>query len=297
MPEMPEVEGLRSYLATHLVGRTVVRAELAAFSALKTFETPLSALLGLEIDEVVRRGKFIGIGAGGLWLAFHLARAGWLRWYDTPPPLPARPGKGPIALRLVVDGEAAHPNGGDEPVGFDLTEAGTQKHLAIYVVDDLQAIPGIARLGTDPLGDGFTGDDFAAVLAERPRTQIKGLLREQGTFAGIGNAYSDEILQAARLSPFKLAGSLSDAEVTALFDATRADLTAAVQRAVGLKPSELKDGKRAHMRVHGRKGEQCATCGSVIAEVSFADSFLNYCPGCQTGGKLLADRRMSKLLK
>ncbi len=297
MPEMPEVEGLRSFLATHLVGRTVVRAELAAFSALKTHLTPLSALLGLEIDEVVRRGKFIGIGAGGLWLAFHLARAGWLRWYDQPPATPARPGKGPIALRLVAEGEAAHPNGGDEPVGFDLTEAGTQKHLAIYVVDDLADIPGIVRLGPDPLGDDFSRDDFAGVLAEHPRTQIKGLLREQGVFAGIGNAYSDEILQAARLSPFKLAGSLSDAEITALFDATRSDLTAAVQRAVGRKPSELKDGKRVHLRVHGKKGELCPTCGTIIAEISFADSFLNYCPGCQTGGKLLADRRMSRLLK
>ena len=291
MPEMPEVEALRSFLAERLTGATVVRAELAAFSALKTFATPLSALLGLEIDRVERRGKFLCLDAGGTWLAFHLARAGWLRWYDNPPATPARPGKGPLAFRLVAETDAAG------AVGFDLTEAGTQKHLALYVTDNLGDVPGIARLGPDPLADDFTPDAFAAILAEHGRTQLKGLLKEQGVFAGIGNAYSDEILQAARLSPFKLAGSPTDAEVGALYTAVRGELTDAIARAVGRPPAELKDGKRTHLRVHGKKGEPCATCGTPIAEVSFADSFLNYCPGCQTGGKLLADRRLSKLLK
>ena len=291
MPEMPEVEALRSFLAERLTGATVVRAELAAFSALKTFATPLSALLGLEIDRVERRGKFLCLDAGGTWLAFHLARAGWLRWYDNPPATPARPGKGPLAFRLVAETDAAG------AVGFDLTEAGTQKHLALYVTDDLGDVPGIARLGPDPLADDFTPDAFAAILAEHGRTQLKGLLKEQGVFAGIGNAYSDEILQAARLSPFKLAGSLTDAEVGALYTAVRGELTDAIARAVGRPPAELKDGKRTHLRVHGKKGQPCPVCGTTIAEVSFADSSLQYCPTCQTGGKPLADRRMSKLLK
>lgn len=299
MPEMPEVEGLRSFLSPHLVGRTVVRAELAAFSALKTFATPLSALLGAEVDRVERRGKFICLDIDGLWLAFHLARAGWLRWYDHAPDAPARPGKGPLAFRLVADGPPAdasiEPAPG--PVGFDLTEAGTQKHLALYVVHDLAEVPGIARLGPDPLGADFTPDAFAAVLASHGRTQIKGLLKDQSVFAGIGNAYSDEILQAARLSPFKLAGSLDGEEVATLFEATRQTLTDAIGRAVGLPPAQLKDNKRSHLGIHGQKGQPCPTCGTAVAEVSFADTFLNYCPTCQTGGKLLADRRMSKLLK
>ena len=290
MPEMPEVEALRAFLAENLVGRTVVRADLAAISALKTFAIPLSALHGMEVTGVERRGKFIALDVDGTWLAFHLARAGWLTWHDPVPATPVRPGKGPLALRVAFEGEEA-------PVGFSLTEAGTQKHLAVHVTNDLEEIPGIDRLGPDPLAETFTRDDFAAVLATHGRTQVKGLLKDQSVLAGIGNAYSDEILQAARLSPFKLAGSLTDDEVTALFEAVRTELTTAIERAVGEKPANLKDGKRTTMRVHGKKGEPCPTCGTPIAEVSFADSFLNYCPGCQTGGKLLADRRMSKLLK
>jgi len=291
MPEMPEVEGLRTFLEARLVGRTVVRTELLTFSALKTFALPLSALEGLEVDAVVRRGKFLAIGADGVWLAFHLARAGWLTWLDPAPTAPAKPGRGPLALRVVLTGDD------DSEVGFNLTEAGTQKKLALYVVADLTEVPGIAALGPDPLASDFTLAAFAAILADHGRTQLKGLLREQRTFAGIGNAYSDEILQAARLSPFRLAGSLDDAEVGRLHAAVRDELTGAIERARGLTPSELKDDKRSHLRVHGKKGEPCATCGTPIAEVSFADSFLNYCPGCQTGGKLLADRRLSRLLK
>lgn len=324
---MPEVEGLRRFLAGELVGATVARAELAAFSALKTFAMPLSSLLGQEVERVERRGKFIGIGVDGAWLAFHLARAGWLRWYETVPVAPARPGKGPIALRMGFDpstssrqapsalrqaqgrpspGDAT--NGLDEgaplaepveasPIGFDLTEAGTQKKLAIYVVPRLEDVPGIATLGADPLASDFTVDDFGEVLGEHGRTQLKGVLRDQRIFAGIGNAYSDEILQGAGLSPFKLAGTLASEDVDRLYSAMRDELAGAIERASGLPPKELKDDKRNSMRVHGKKGQPCPTCGTTVAEVSFADSFLNYCPTCQTGGKILADRRMSKLLK
>ena len=301
MPEMPEVEALRSFLAQNLVGRTVVRADLAAIAALKTFAIPLSALHGMEVTGVERHGKFISMDVDGTWLVFHLARAGWLTWHDPVPATPVRPGKGPLALRVSFEAEPAAsgggPGAGERTVGFSLTEAGTQKHLAVYVVADLDEVPGIARLGPDPLAEGFTRDDFAGILTAHARTQLKGLLKDQSVLAGIGNAYSDEILQAARLSPFKLAGTLSDAEVTTLFEAVRADLGAAIERAVGEKPANLKDGKRTTLRVHGKKGEPCPTCGTPVAEVSFADSFLNYCPGCQTGGKLLADRRLSKLLK
>jgi len=292
MPELPEVEGLRRFLSDALVGATVARAELAAFSALKTFALPLSSLLGQEVERVERRGKFLCVGVDGAWLAFHLARAGWLRWYDAVPAGVAKPGRGPIALRMAF----AKPDAAGA-VGFDLTEAGTQKKLAIYVVGALEEVPGIATLGADPLASDFSFEAFAALLGAHGRTQLKGVLRDQRVFAGIGNAYSDEILQAARLSPFKLAGTLSSEETERLYGAVRDELASAIERASGKPPSELKDDKRNSMRVHGKKGQPCPTCGTPVAEVSFADSFLDYCPGCQTGGKVLADRRLSKLLK
>jgi len=292
MPELPEVEGLRRFLGDALVGATVARAELAAFSALKTFALPLSSLLGQEVERVERRGKFLCVGVDGAWLAFHLARAGWLRWYDAVPAGVAKPGRGPIALRMAF----AKPDAAGA-VGFDLTEAGTQKKLAIYVVGALEEVPGIATLGADPLASDFTLDAFAALIEGHGRTQLKGVLRDQRIFAGIGNAYPDEILPAARLSPFKLGGTLSSDETERLYAAVREELASAIERASGKPPSELKDDKRNSMRVHGKKGQACPVCGTPVAEVSFADSFLDYCPGCQTGGKVLADRRLSKLLK
>jgi formamidopyrimidine-DNA glycosylase len=287
MPELPEVEALRGFLAGACVGKVVARTELVAFACLKTVTFPLSALHGLEVADVQRRGKFIGIDVGGLWLAFHLARAGWLTWRTTVPATPSRPGRGPLALRVAFD----------DDTGFDLTEAGTQKRLAVYVVGQLQDVPGIATLGPDPLGPGFTRDVLADLLARAGRSQLKGVLRDQRVIAGIGNAYSDEILHAARLSPFKPASGLSADELARLHDAITGGLAEAVQRAAGLAARELKGDKKLNLAVHGRTGQPCGVCGTTIAEVSFADSSLQYCPGCQTGGKLLADRRLSRLLK
>jgi formamidopyrimidine-DNA glycosylase len=287
MPELPEVEALRVFLADTCRGRILAHAELLSFSSLKTVAPPLSALGGLEVEAVERRGKFIGLSIGGLWLAFHLARAGWLTWRDELPTTSARPGKGPLAFRLAfADG-----------AGFTITEAGTQKRLAIYLVNELSEVPGIAALGPDPLAADFTPEVFAGILDAAGRAQLKGVLRDQRVIAGIGNAYSDEILHAAKLSPFKPASGLSSAERAELYAAIRTELAEAVERASGLAATELKDAKRAHLRVHGRTGQPCAVCGTTIAEVSFADSSLQYCPGCQTGGKPLADRRLSRLLK
>ncbi|MBK8459819.1 MAG: Fpg/Nei family DNA glycosylase [Micropruina sp.] len=287
MPELPEVEALRSFLDQRLLGQTIARTELVAFSALKTYQLPLSALHGLEVDQVTRRGKFIGLGAGGLWLAFHLARAGWLTWKDTVPAAPARPGRGPLTLRVVLDDNS----------GFDLTEAGTQRKLALYVVNDLAEVPGIASLGPDPMADSFDAAAFATILQTAGRSQLKGVLRDQRVIAGIGNAYSDEILHVAKLSPFKPANGLNDDEFERLFTALKDELTDAVARSVGLAAKQLKGEKKVGLRVHARTGEPCDVCGTTIAEVSFADSSLQYCPGCQTGGKPLADRRLSRLLK
>jgi formamidopyrimidine-DNA glycosylase len=238
------------------------------------------------VSSAGRRGKFLDLDVEGLHLVTHLSRAGWLHWREELPAIPPKPGKSPIALRLHLDTGA----------GFDLTEAGTQKRLAVYVVRDLQEVPGIARLGPEPLVDDFTLERFTELLTGQ-RMQIKGLLRDQGVIAGIGNAYSDEILHVAKMSPYRLAATLSPEDIQVLYDAMRTTLTDAVERARGLGAGQLKAEKKLGMRVHGRAGEACPVCGDTVREVSFATSFLDYCPTCQTGGKPLADRRMSKLLK
>ncbi|MFD5369207.1 Fpg/Nei family DNA glycosylase [Streptomyces sp. NPDC127103] len=290
MPELPEVEALRAFLDTHLVGKEIARVLPVAISVLKTYDPPLSAVEGAEVTAVGRHGKFLDLTATGpageLHLLFHLARAGWLRWQDPLPSGPPRPGKGPLALRTAL-------TGGD---GFDLTEAGTTKRLAVYVVHDPGEVPGVARLGPDPLAEDFGPEEFAALLSGEHR-QIKGALRDQGLIAGIGNAYSDEILHAAKMSPFKPTQNLTPDETAALYTAMRTTLHEAVERSHGLAAGKLKAEKKSGLRVHGRTGEPCPVCGDTIREVSFSDSSLQYCPTCQTGGRPLADRRLSKLLK
>ena len=275
MPELPEVQALVDFLAERTSGLAITKVELASFSVLKTFNPPPQALEGVPVDGVHRHGKFLDIDADG-----------WLRWSDHLPETVLRPGKSPIALRVrLSDGS-----------GFDLTEAGTKKSLAAYIVKDPAEVPGVARLGPDPLRDDFTLELFRSMLEGR-RTQIKGLLRDQEFIAGVGNAYSDEILHVAKISPFAIAGTLAPEVVDRLYAALRDTLAHAVATASGKPAKELKDAKRAGMRVHARTGETCPECGDVVREVSFADTSLQYCATCQTGGKPLADRRMSKLLK
>jgi formamidopyrimidine-DNA glycosylase len=288
VPELPEVESLALFLRERATGKAVEWAASAAVAVLKTYKPDLSALAGQEIARAQRHGKFLDLATGpdGLHLVMHLARAGWLRWRDEVPEAPPRPGKGALGFRLrFTDGS-----------GFDLTEAGTRKRLAVYLVSDPGEVPGIASLGPDPLADDFTVDVLAGLLAGR-RTQIKGVLRDQKIIAGIGNAYSDEVLHAAKMSPFKLAASLTPDEVAALHAAMISSIRDAVKRSAGLAAGDLKAEKKAGLRVHGRAGQPCPVCGDTVREVSFADSALQYCPTCQTGGKPLADRRMSRLLK
>ena len=286
MPELPEVQALVEFLRERTDGLVVTGVELGSISVLKTFTPPPQALVGAPVDGVARHGKFLDIDCGGTHLVFHLARAGWLRWSDAMPATVLRPGKSPIALRVRFD----------DGSGFDLTEAGTKKRLAAYVVNDPSTVPGIASLGPDPMADSFTLEVFAAIAAAH-RMQVKGMLRDQSIIAGVGNAYSDEVLHVAKLSPFAIAAKLGDAEVERLYTALRGTLASAVAAASGKPAKELKDAKRAGMRVHGRTGETCPECGDVVREVSFADSSLQYCATCQTGGKPLADRRTSKFLK
>jgi DNA-formamidopyrimidine glycosylase len=286
MPELPEVEALAAFLRGRASGHVIARAEAASFTVLKTFDPPLSALPGLTIGDIGRHGKFLDLSCGDLHLVIHLARAGWLRWREDLPDKPVRPGKSPLAFRLALD----------DGSGFDLTEAGTQKRLAVYLVHDVQEVPGVATLGPEPMADSFTVEALAEILRER-RMQIKGVLRDQHIIAGIGNAYSDEVLHAAKMSPFKLASSLRPEDVATLHKAIVTTLRDAVDRSSGLAAADLKGEKKTGLRVHGKAGQTCQVCGDTIREVSFADSALQYCPTCQTGGKPLADRRLSRLLK
>jgi formamidopyrimidine-DNA glycosylase len=287
VPELPEVTALVTDLGGRLIGRTVDRLDVVSFAALKTFDPPASALAGRPVRDVTRHGKFLDVTIGDLHLIIHLARAGWIRWREGPPPPPSgRPGKGPLAARLILD----------DGSGLDVTEAGTKKSLAVWVVRIPADVPGIARLGPDPLSDDFTLDTFSEILGSAGRAQIKGVLRSQSVIAGIGNAYSDEILHAARMSPFKPA-AMTDEERARLFDAMRETLVSAVAHADGLAASELKREKKTNLQVHGRTGEPCPVCGDTVRQVIFADSTLQYCPTCQTGGKPLADRVLSRLVK
>ena len=286
MPEMPEVAAVAAELDAKMRGKTIAAGHLVAFSALKTFRIGLDALAGLEVSSVTRHGKFLDVDAQGIHLIFHLLRAGWVTWHDVAPRVPARPGKSGLVLRIVLDDDS----------GFSLTEAGTQRALAVYVVEDPQEVPGIAALGPDPLAPGFTVDDFRAVLAGAGRSQLKGVLRDQKRIAGIGNAYSDEILHAAKMSPFKPAAMTPD-DSGRLYDAMQETLRAAVARADGLAASELKAEKKSNLQVHGRNGQPCPVCGDTVRQVIYADSTFQYCPTCQTGGKPLADRVLSRLLK
>ncbi|HEY1671950.1 MAG TPA: DNA-formamidopyrimidine glycosylase family protein [Streptosporangiaceae bacterium] len=292
MPELPEVEALATFLRDRASGHAVAHAYVAAISVLKTYDPPPASLTGLVVGDVSRHGKFLDLAlapAGGgdaVHLIVHLARAGWLRWREEIPPQPPRPGKGPLAFRVILDDES----------GFDLTEAGTQKRLAVYLARDPMDVPGVASLGPDPLDPAFTAESLGELLAGR-RTQIKGVLRDQHIIAGIGNAYSDEVLHAAKMSPFKMASTLTPDQVTSLYEAIMTTLNDASKRASGLAAGDLKAEKKTGLRVHGKTGATCPVCGDTIREVSFADSSLQYCATCQTGGKPLADRRLSRLLK
>ncbi|MBY6538275.1 Fpg/Nei family DNA glycosylase [Rhodococcus sp. BP-349] len=288
MPELPEVEALAGFLRDHALGAVIGRIDVAALSVLKTFDPPVTDLQGKDITAAARWGKHLGIEAGGLWLVTHLSRGGWLRWTDNPSSAPPKPGKGPLALRVhLFTPEGLTP-------AFDLTEAGTRKRLAVWVVRDPQDVPGIARLGPDALA--VTEPEFAELLA-RKSSRLKTALVDQQLLAGIGNAYSDEILHTAKLSPFATTASLTPESVTLLWTTMRSVLLDAVARSEGQDAARLKGEKRSGMRVHARTGMPCPVCGDTVREVSYVDRSFQYCPTCQTGGRILADRRLSRLVK
>lgn len=302
MPEMPEVESLARWLSTRTAGLVIERADLLAISALKTFDPSLADIKGRRVVGWSRRGKYLiaetdpagGSDGEPIFLCIHLARAGWIKWQDdlafsasVKPGAKPKLTKGPQALRVVFD----------DGSGFTATEAGTDKRLSVHVVRNPDDVEKIRTLGIEPLTDAFTVAAFSEILAGQGRSQIKGVLTEQGIIAGVGNAYSDEALHMAKLSPFKPSSGLNDDERTRLHDAIISVLTTAIERSAGKPASELKDAKRSGMAVHARTGQPCPVCGDTVREVAFATKSLQYCPTCQTGGQPLADRRLSRLLK
>jgi formamidopyrimidine-DNA glycosylase len=287
VPELPEVESLARFVTGQAGGKVLNRAELASFAALKTFDPPLDALRGEVLQEAGRRGKFLTLRfRDDLWLVLHLARGGWVRWRDELADKRAKPSpKSPLALRLGFEG------GG----GFEVTEAGTEKRLALYVVRSPDDVAGITKLGPDPFE--VSRAELGERLAAAGASPLKAALADQSVLAGVGNAYSDEVLHTARLSPFKPASKLSEEELGRVHDALRAILEDALQRSLGLPATGLKAEKKGGLRVHGRAGQPCPVCGDTVREVSFATKAFQYCPTCQTGGKVLADRRLSRLLR
>ena len=286
MPELPEVTALAAGLTERMHGRAISAVRLRSIGALKTYDPPLAALVGATVDGWSRHGKFLDMAAGDLHLVVHLARAGWIRWRDRV--TEARPSlRGPMALQLELAGGA----------GIDVTEQGTEKRLALYVVRDPSTdVPGIARLGVDVLDPSLDGGRLAELLRER-RGQLKTVIADQSVVAGVGNAYSDEVLHAAGLSPFRQGAALSADEVGRLYVALRSVMADAVDRAAAVDIGELKPDKKQHLLVHGRAGQPCPTCGDAIREVSLSTRSFQYCPTCQTEGRILADRRLSRLLK
>lgn len=285
MPEMPEVQAIAEQIDARFEAATVASAQLGSLSALKTYDPPLSALEGAALTRADRQGKyllmhFVDPDGVVLDLVVHFSRSGWLHW-DSGSAGRLRPGKGPVALRLTwSDGSV-----------MDITEAGTHKRLALHLVPDASVVT--AGLGPDPLT--LSAEEFSALL--RGGRQLKTLLRDQSVISGIGNAYSDEILHRARLSPYAKAGSLDAEQSAALYVAVRDVLAEATERARKASPGQHKTEKKQGLQVHGRTGEPCPVCGSTIARIRLSDSEFQYCPGCQTDGVLLSDPRMSKLLK
>jgi len=291
VPELPEVTALASFLVDHAAWQPIVAVNVASLNVLTTYDPPASALVGRVLEDATRHGKFLDLvtipsdtpaDGNRLHLILHLARAGWLRWSDNISATPPKMG-GPIALRVrFAQG------------GFDVTEAGTKKSVTAAVVTDPMDVPGIARLGPDALS--LDPDGLAGILRGRT-SRLKNVITDQTVIAGIGNAYSDEILHTAKLSPYATAGRLKEDEVHRLAVAIHDLLTDAVNRSVGAEAARLKGEKRTGLRVHDRTGLPCPVCGDTVAEVSFADRSFQYCPTCQTGGKPLADRRRSRLLR
>ncbi|HEX6953396.1 MAG TPA: DNA-formamidopyrimidine glycosylase family protein [Agromyces sp.] len=286
MPESPEVQALADELDERSAGRTIAEVDVIEFRVAKTRARPLESLVGERVAAVARHGKLVDLAFdGGAHLVVSLGRHGWARWAGPQTETdaagaadPAEPDAAPPPALAAIRF--------DDDRTLELTDAGGFVSLGAWVVDDPREVPAVAKLGPDPADPGFTRAEFDRAFAGR-RKQVKAVLQEQESLAGIGNAYSDEILHAAKVSPVVHAATLSTEQLDRLFEATVGTIRSAIDARRGIRLDRQKAAKVAAMRVHGRAGEPCPVCGDTIRDFSFASTTAQYCPTCQTGGELL----------
>jgi formamidopyrimidine-DNA glycosylase len=282
MPELPDVSLYVEHLARRTLGQALRGVRLKSPFLLRTFDPPLRELFGRTVTEVRRLGKrIVWQFDGDLFMIVHLMIAGRFRWK---PSGAAIPGKLGLAAFDFASGTLL------------LTEASTKKRASLHIVRGAPALAEFDRGGLEVLAATF--EQFRTALARENHT-LKRSLTDPRLFSGIGNSYSDEILHAARLSPVKRSAQLSEAEIARLYEATQRTLLAWSERLrqeTGDAFPEKVTAFREGMAVHGRYGQPCPDCGSVVQRIAYADNETNYCATCQTGGKLLADRGLSRLL-
>ena len=276
MPESPEVEALARFLADEASGREIRGVDVLEFRTVKTRATPPASITGRTITGARRHGKHVELVLDGASLVVSLGRHGWIRWLDVAPddePAPLSVDAPPALASLELSGDRS----------LEVTDAGSWVSLGLFVVGDAGEVPAIAKLGPDPADAAFTRDQFDSALGGR-RKQIKAILQEQESLAGIGNAYSDEILHLAKVSPVTHAAVLDSGAADRLFDATLTTVRGAFDARLGVPIDQLKAHKVAAMRVHGRTGEACPACGDTIRDLTFSGTSAQYCPTCQNGG-------------
>ena len=276
MPESPEVEALVRFLADEASGREIRDVDVLEFRTVKTRAAPPASITGRTVTGVRRHGKHLELVLDEASLVVSLGRHGWMRWLDAAP--------NAESVMLAADAPPALATfelSGDRRL--QVTDAGSWVSLGLFVVGDAGDVPAIAKLGPDPADPAFTREQFEAALGRR-RKQIKAILQEQESLAGIGNAYSDEILHLAKVSPVTHATALDEEEGDRLFDATLTTVREAIDARFGVPIDQLKARKVAAMRVHGRTGEACPVCGDTIRDLTFAGTSAQYCPTCQNGG-------------
>jgi formamidopyrimidine-DNA glycosylase len=283
VPELPDVTAYVTALEARIIGQPLERASIRKPFVLRTLDPPLSRLEGRVVTEIRRIGKRIAIGLeGDFWLVIHLMIAGRLHWKAAGS---AGPGRATLA---ALD----FPNG-----TLVLTEAGSKRRASLHAFSNWNSALGLGAGGIDPLQIDLAS--FRAALEAENHT-LKRALTDPRVLDGIGNAYSDEILHAAKLSPILLTQKLDDAQWKRLYDATRATLQLWIDRLGATAATEFPQrvtAFRDDMAVHGRYGKPCPVCGESVQRIRYADNETNYCPQCQTGGRLLADRALSRLLK
>lgn len=268
MPESPEVQALVEFLDERIRGRVIVEIDVGEFRIVKTRDRAPASLNGARISGLRRFGKHVGFETSAGWLVVGFGRNGWIRWEAADDDAVGVPV--PEVARITLDDGAV----------MRIVDAGDFLAVTAAIVDAPSDVAGIAALGPDPLSDEFSREDFERALGTR-RKQIKALLQEQASIAGIGNAYSDEILHRARLSPVTHAAALDAETRERLFDATADVMRGALAGRRGLPPDALKPAKIAAMSVHGRGGLACPVCGTTIVDHVFGGASAQRCPRCQ----------------